>query len=80
MKLKAFTLLLGSALVAIAGCSTTSQTAKRANPAPVENIAPVHVSKNVSIIPTTYKMTYSRDYEQLLGEIKLYGEVILPMW
>ena len=34
----------------------------------------VHVSKNVSIIPTTYKMTYSRDYEQLLGEIKLYGE------
>lgn len=34
----------------------------------------VHVTKNVSIIPTTYKMTYSRDYEQLLGEIKLYGE------
>lgn len=48
MKLKAFTLLLGSALVAIAGCSTTSQTAKRANPATVENIAPVYVSKNVS--------------------------------
>lgn len=34
----------------------------------------VHVTKNVSIIPTTYKMTYARDYELLLGEIKLYGE------
>ena len=34
----------------------------------------VHISKNVSIIPTTYKMTYSKDYELLLGEIELYGE------
>lgn len=34
----------------------------------------VHISKNVSIIPSTYKMTYARDYELLLGEIKLYGE------
>ena len=34
----------------------------------------VHVSKNVAIIPTTYKMTYAKDYELLLGEIKLYGE------
>jgi len=34
----------------------------------------VHVTKNVAIIPTTYKMTYARDYELLLGEIKLYGE------
>ena len=34
----------------------------------------VHISKNVSIVPTTYKMTYSKDYAQLLGEIKLYGE------
>ena len=34
----------------------------------------VHVTKNVAIIPTTYKMTYAKDYELLLGEIKLYGE------
>lgn len=34
----------------------------------------VHISKNVSIIPTTYKMSYAKDYELLLGEIKLYGE------
>lgn len=34
----------------------------------------VQVTKNVSIIPSTYKMTYARDYELLLGEIKLYGE------
>ena len=34
----------------------------------------VHITKNVSIIPTTYKMTYAKDYELLLGEIKLYGE------
>lgn len=34
----------------------------------------VHISKNVSIIPTTYKMTYAKDFELLLGEIKLYGE------
>lgn len=34
----------------------------------------VHISKNVSIIPTTYTMTYSKDYSLLLREIKLYGE------
>ena len=34
----------------------------------------VRITKNVSIIPTTYKMTYAKDYELLLGEIKLYGE------
>ena len=34
----------------------------------------VHIGKNVAIIPTTYTMTYARDYEQLLGEIQLYGE------
>ena len=34
----------------------------------------VHITKNVSIIPTTYKMTYAKDFELLLGEIKLYGE------
>ena len=39
-----------------------------------ETGAIVHISKNVAIIPTTYKMTYARDYELLLGEIKLYGE------
>lgn len=34
----------------------------------------IRITKNVAIIPTTYKMTYARDYELLLGEIKLYGE------
>lgn len=34
----------------------------------------IHITKNVAIIPTTYKMTYAKDYELLLGEIKLYGE------
>ena len=34
----------------------------------------VHISKNVSIIPTTYEMTYSRDYKLLLSEIQLYSE------
>ena len=34
----------------------------------------VHISKNVAIIPTTYKMTYSRDYALLLSEIQLYTE------
>ena len=34
----------------------------------------IHISKNVAIINTTYKMTYAKDFELLLGEIKLYGE------
>lgn len=34
----------------------------------------IHVTKNVAIIPTTYKMTYAKDYELLLNEIKLYGQ------
>ena len=34
----------------------------------------IHITKNVAIIPSTYKMTYAKDYELLLGEIKLYGE------
>ena len=34
----------------------------------------VHISKNVSIVPTTYTMAYALDYERLLGEIQLYGE------
>lgn len=34
----------------------------------------VHISKNVSIIPSTYVMTHSRDYALLLNEIQLYSE------
>lgn len=34
----------------------------------------VHIGKNVAIVPTTYKMTYSRDYAALLNEISLYSE------
>ena len=34
----------------------------------------VHISKNVSIIPSTYVMTHSRDYAQLLSTIQLYTE------
>ena len=34
----------------------------------------VHIGRNVAIIPTTYKMTHSRDYYQLLKEIGLYSE------
>lgn len=33
----------------------------------------VHVIKNVAIIPSTYKMSYSKDYSKLLNEISLYG-------
>lgn len=32
------------------------------------------ITKNVSIIPTTYEMSYEKDYRRLLGEIALYGE------
>ena len=34
----------------------------------------IHISKNVAIIPTTYIMTHSRDYNLLLKEIQLYSE------
>lgn len=34
----------------------------------------VHISKNVAIIPSTYVMTYSKDYRLLLNEIQLYGD------
>ena len=34
----------------------------------------VHITKNVAIIPTTYEMTYSRDYAALLNKIQLYSE------
>lgn len=34
----------------------------------------VHIGKNVSIISTTYEMTYSRDYKALLDKIQLYTQ------
>lgn len=34
----------------------------------------VQIIKNVSIIPTTYEMTFAQDYRRLLNEIDLYGE------
>ena len=34
----------------------------------------IHITKNVNIIPTTYNMTYEKDFALLLNEIKLYGE------
>lgn len=34
----------------------------------------VQCTKNVALVPTTYKMTYSRDYKLLMKEIDLYGE------
>ena len=34
----------------------------------------IHIGKNVSIVPSTYTMTYARDYKALLDEIQLYGE------
>ena len=34
----------------------------------------VHITKNVAIIPTTYVMTHSRDYAQLLRDIQLYKD------
>ena len=34
----------------------------------------VHITKNVSIIPSTYEMTHSRDYALLLSKIQLYTE------
>ena len=32
------------------------------------------ITKNVSIVPTTYEMSYEKDYRRLLDEIALYGE------
>ena len=34
----------------------------------------VHITKNVAIVPSTYVMTYSKDYRLLLNEIQLYGD------
>lgn len=34
----------------------------------------VHIGKNVALVPSTYTLTYAKDYKLLLDEIKLYGE------
>lgn len=34
----------------------------------------VHIIGNVAIVPGTYTMTYSKDYNALLNEIQLYGD------
>jgi hypothetical protein len=34
----------------------------------------VHITKNVSIVPSTYVMSYSKDYKLLLNDIQLYGD------
>ena len=34
----------------------------------------IHIGKNVAIVPTTYEMTYAKDYKLLLKEIELYGD------
>ena len=34
----------------------------------------IHIGKNVVIVPSTYVMTYSKDYRLLLNEIQLYGD------
>ena len=34
----------------------------------------IHIGRNVAIVPSTYIMTYSRDYRLLLDEIQLYGD------
>ena len=34
----------------------------------------LHITKNVAIVPSTYVMSYSKDYRLLLDEIQLYGD------
>ena len=34
----------------------------------------LHIGKNVAIVPSTYIMSYSKDYSLLLNEIQLYGD------
>lgn len=34
----------------------------------------IQITKNVAIVPSTYVMTYSKDYRLLLDEIQLYGD------
>ena len=36
----------------------------------------VHIGKNVALVPSTYEMTYSKDYKTLLTELDLYGEYL----
>ena len=36
----------------------------------------VHIGKNVALCPSSYKMTYEKNYKELLSELKLYGEYI----
>ena len=36
----------------------------------------VHVTPNVAILPTTYKMGYSKDYKELLTNVLLYGDYV----
>ncbi|MBO7731060.1 MAG: hypothetical protein J6S67_00855 [Methanobrevibacter sp.] len=34
----------------------------------------IEITKNVAIVPSTYEMSYSKDYCKLLNEIQLYGD------
>ena len=34
----------------------------------------IRIRKNVAIVPSTYVMSYSKDYRLLLDEIQLYGD------
>ena len=36
----------------------------------------VHIGKNVAIVPTTYEMSYSDDYDKLLRGLEGYAEFI----
>lgn len=35
---------------------------------------PIHITKNVAIVPRTYRMTFAKDYKDLILNMKLYGE------
>lgn len=36
----------------------------------------VYIGKNVALVPSTYEMTYAKDYRRLLTELDLYGEYL----
>ena len=36
----------------------------------------IHIGKNVSLVPSTYEMTFEKDYKKLLFELDLYGEYL----
>lgn len=36
----------------------------------------IHIGKNVSLVPSTYEMTFEKDYRKLLFELDLYGEYL----